>query len=145
METGPRAHVKCQTRVVAEACKGPPPCLFFGSASRRSWQLRKTPTMDRKRYYMKRILQEITAAGRWLEGMDSTIPVMAAETKSIHLGIADFQSRVSGLEQGVTAVDDHLNTVPEQDQELLFLHSKLIDLEDNAIGTMSVSLASWNI
>ncbi|KAJ1126778.1 hypothetical protein NDU88_005184 [Pleurodeles waltl] len=46
----------------------------------------------------------------------------------IRLDIAGFQSRVSDLEQRVIAVEDHLNTIPEWDQELLC--SKLIDLED---------------
>ncbi|KAJ1191516.1 hypothetical protein NDU88_000832 [Pleurodeles waltl] len=39
---------------------------------------------------------------------------------------------VSDLEQHIIAVEDHLNTVPERDQELLFLCSKLIDLEDRS-------------
>ncbi|KAJ1168811.1 hypothetical protein NDU88_000724 [Pleurodeles waltl] len=66
--------------------------------------------------------------------MDSTIPVLAAETKSICLEITGSQSKVSeaGLKQRVTAVEDHLNTIPKQDQELLFLRSKLIDLEDRS-------------
>ncbi|KAJ1114371.1 hypothetical protein NDU88_002609 [Pleurodeles waltl] len=63
--------------------------------------------------------------------MDSTISVLEPETKSICLDIAGFQSRVSDLEQRETAVEDHLSTIPERNQELLFLRSKLIDLEDN--------------
>ncbi|KAJ1093672.1 hypothetical protein NDU88_006770 [Pleurodeles waltl] len=78
------------------------------------------------------ILQEITAMGRHLEGMDSTISTLVAETKSICLDIAGFQSTVSDLEQHVVAVEDHLNTVPDRDQELLFLPSKLVDLEDRS-------------
>ncbi|KAJ1114318.1 hypothetical protein NDU88_002556 [Pleurodeles waltl] len=61
--------------------------------------------------------------------MDSTISVLEPETKSIRLDIAGFQS---DLEQCETAVEDHLSTIPERNQELLFLHSKLIDLEDNS-------------
>ncbi|KAJ1209135.1 hypothetical protein NDU88_004513 [Pleurodeles waltl] len=64
--------------------------------------------------------------------MDSTISTLAAETKSTCLDIAGFQSRMSDLEQRVITVEDHLNTVPERDQELLFLRSKLIDLEDRS-------------
>ncbi|KAJ1106177.1 hypothetical protein NDU88_003580 [Pleurodeles waltl] len=60
--------------------------------------------------------------------MDSKISTLAAETKSICLDIAGFQSRVAGLEERVAAVED-LNTIPEWDQELLFLRSKLIDSE----------------
>ncbi|KAJ1211096.1 hypothetical protein NDU88_006457 [Pleurodeles waltl] len=81
---------------------------------------------------MDRILQEITAVGHQREGMDSTISTLAAETKSIRLDIAGFQSKVSDLEQRVIAVEDQLNTVPKRDQELLFLCSKLSDLEDRS-------------
>ncbi|KAJ1187918.1 hypothetical protein NDU88_004683 [Pleurodeles waltl] len=81
---------------------------------------------------MERILQEITAVGRQLEGMDYIISTLVIEIKSIHSDIASFQSRMTGLEQRVTAVEDHLNTVPDREQELLFLSSKLIDLEDRS-------------
>ncbi|KAJ1204508.1 hypothetical protein NDU88_008285 [Pleurodeles waltl] len=77
-----------------------------------------------------RILQEITAVGNRLEGMDSAIPLLAAEMKSIRLDIAGFQIRVSGLEQQEATMENHLNTTPDRDQELLYLCSKLIDLED---------------
>ncbi|KAJ1207530.1 hypothetical protein NDU88_002921 [Pleurodeles waltl] len=50
------------------------------------------PTMDH-------ILQEISAVGRRLEGMDSAMVSMAAEMKSICTEIASFQTRVLGLEQ----------------------------------------------
>ncbi|KAJ1118400.1 hypothetical protein NDU88_006591 [Pleurodeles waltl] len=60
------------------------------------------------------------------------IHILAAETKSICLDIASFQSRVSDLEQCVVAVEDHLNTVPDRDRELLFICSKLVDLEDRS-------------
>ncbi|KAJ1123682.1 hypothetical protein NDU88_002150 [Pleurodeles waltl] len=71
---------------------------------------------------MERILQE----------MNAITCTLATETKSICLDIASFHSRVTGVEQPVTAMEDHLNTVPDQDQELLFLHSKLNDLEDRS-------------
>ncbi|KAJ1132321.1 hypothetical protein NDU88_010645 [Pleurodeles waltl] len=74
----------------------------------------------------------ITCRAQLLEGMDSTISALAAETKSVHLDIAGFQSRMKGLEQRVTTMEDHLNTMPERDQELLFLRSKLIDFEDRS-------------
>ncbi|KAJ1123662.1 hypothetical protein NDU88_002130 [Pleurodeles waltl] len=64
--------------------------------------------------------------------MDSTISTLATETKSIRSYIASFQSRMTGLEEGVTAVKDHLNTLLDLEQELLFLCSKLIDLEDRS-------------
>ncbi|KAJ1146021.1 hypothetical protein NDU88_012303 [Pleurodeles waltl] len=63
---------------------------------------------------------------------DSTISTLVTETKSICSVIASFQSRMTGLEQRKTAAEDHLNTVPDRDRELLFLCSKLIDLEDRS-------------
>ncbi|KAJ1191686.1 hypothetical protein NDU88_001002 [Pleurodeles waltl] len=47
------------------------------------------PTMDH-------ILQEISAVDRRLEGMDSAMVSMAAETKSIRTEIASFQTCVLG-------------------------------------------------
>ncbi|KAJ1155177.1 hypothetical protein NDU88_007912 [Pleurodeles waltl] len=48
---------------------------------------------------MECILQEISAMGRRLEGMDNAMASLTAETKSMHMDIAGFQSRVLGLEQ----------------------------------------------
>ncbi|KAJ1110439.1 hypothetical protein NDU88_007790 [Pleurodeles waltl] len=45
------------------------------------------------------------AVGRRLEGMDNTMASLTAETKSICLDIAGFQSRMMGLEQRVTMVE----------------------------------------
>ncbi|KAJ1119454.1 hypothetical protein NDU88_007639 [Pleurodeles waltl] len=81
---------------------------------------------------MDRILLEITGVGRRLEGMDSTICTLAAKTKSIHLDIVGFQARVTWLQQRVTTMEDHLNTISDRDQELFYLRSKLIDLEDRS-------------
>ncbi|KAJ1152145.1 hypothetical protein NDU88_004922 [Pleurodeles waltl] len=64
---------------------------------------------------MDRILQEITAVSRRLEGMDT-----------------GFQSRVTGLEHQMANMEDHVDTVLNKDQELLFLCSKLKDLEDGS-------------
>ncbi|KAJ1198689.1 hypothetical protein NDU88_002528 [Pleurodeles waltl] len=91
---------------------------------------------------MEHILQEIAAVGRWLEEIDSTIPTLAAETKSMRLDIAGFQSRVSHLEQHVIAVEANLNTISEWDQELLFLCSKLIDLEDRNSDGYEIRIAA---
>ncbi|KAJ1218130.1 hypothetical protein NDU88_005713 [Pleurodeles waltl] len=68
---------------------------------------------------MERILQKITAVGRRLEGIDSTISTLATEAKFLRSDIASFQSRMTGLEQRITDVEDHLNTVPDREQELL--------------------------
>ncbi|KAJ1157613.1 hypothetical protein NDU88_010318 [Pleurodeles waltl] len=94
---------------------------------------RPTLVMDTEQDNTKEsILQEITAVSRRLDRMDSTISTLATETKSIRSDIASFQSRMIGLEQCITAVEDHLNTVPDREQKLLFLRSKLIDLEDKS-------------
>ncbi|KAJ1090169.1 hypothetical protein NDU88_003304 [Pleurodeles waltl] len=81
---------------------------------------------------MDLILQEISAVGRRLEGMDNTIASLMAETKSIRLDIAGFQSRVLGLEQWVSLVETHVASTRDRDQELLYLCSKLTDLEDRS-------------
>ncbi|KAJ1091290.1 hypothetical protein NDU88_004417 [Pleurodeles waltl] len=83
----------------------------------------KEPTMDR-------ILQEISAVGRRLEGMDSAMVSMAVEMKSIRTEIASFQTRVLGLEQRVSKAEAHASSFQDRDPELLFLRSKLTDLED---------------
>ncbi|KAJ1146010.1 hypothetical protein NDU88_012292 [Pleurodeles waltl] len=77
---------------------------------------------------MDRILQEISAVGQRLEGMAS----LTAETKSIHLDIAGFQSRVLRLEQRVSLVEAHASSSRDQDQELLYLRSKVTDLEERS-------------
>ncbi|KAJ1211063.1 hypothetical protein NDU88_006425 [Pleurodeles waltl] len=81
---------------------------------------------------MDGILQEILAVGRRLEGMDNAITSLTAETKSMRLDIADFQSRVTGLVQRVTTVEGNITTFQDRDQELFYLRSKLIDLEDRS-------------
>ncbi|KAJ1174957.1 hypothetical protein NDU88_000248 [Pleurodeles waltl] len=81
---------------------------------------------------MDRILQEISAVGRRLEGMDSAMVSLAAETKSIRTEIASFQTRVLGLEQRVSKVEAHASSFQDRDQELLFLRSKLTDFEDRS-------------
>ncbi|KAJ1141223.1 hypothetical protein NDU88_007558 [Pleurodeles waltl] len=79
-----------------------------------------------------RILQEITTVSRRLEGMDTAITSLTTETKSMRSEIAGFQSRVTGLEHRMVTLEDHVHTVLDKDQELLFLRSKLIDLEDRS-------------
>ncbi|KAJ1193680.1 hypothetical protein NDU88_002976 [Pleurodeles waltl] len=79
---------------------------------------------------MERILQEISAVGCRLEGMDNAVASLMAETKSICLDVAGFQSRVTGLEQHVATVETHVASSQDRDQELLYL--KMIDLEDRS-------------
>ncbi|KAJ1090300.1 hypothetical protein NDU88_003433 [Pleurodeles waltl] len=81
---------------------------------------------------MDRILQEILAVGRRLEEMDSAMVSLTAETKSICLDIAGSQTRVLGLEQRVTTVEAQVASSQDRDQELLFLRSKMTDLEDRS-------------
>ncbi|KAJ1088809.1 hypothetical protein NDU88_001964 [Pleurodeles waltl] len=81
---------------------------------------------------MDHILQEISAVGRRLEGMDSAMVSLTAETKSIRMEIASFQTRVLGLEQRVSTVEARASSFQDRDQELLFLRSKLTDLEDKS-------------
>ncbi|KAJ1190586.1 hypothetical protein NDU88_007324 [Pleurodeles waltl] len=68
---------------------------------------------------MERILQEISAVGRRLEGMDNAITSLTMETKSMRLDIAGFQSRVTGLEQGKTTMEGHITIFQDMGQELL--------------------------
>ncbi|KAJ1175415.1 hypothetical protein NDU88_000703 [Pleurodeles waltl] len=81
---------------------------------------------------MDRILQEISAVGHRLEGMDSRMISLTEETKSMRLDIAGFQTRVATLEQRVTAVETQATLTEDRDQELLYLRSKVIDLEDRS-------------
>ncbi|KAJ1182049.1 hypothetical protein NDU88_007245 [Pleurodeles waltl] len=81
---------------------------------------------------MECILPEITAAGQRIEGMSSAISLLTTETKSMRQDIVNIQYCVAGLEQHVTIMEDHLNTGHGRDQELLYLSSKLVDLEDRS-------------
>ncbi|KAJ1201482.1 hypothetical protein NDU88_005291 [Pleurodeles waltl] len=81
---------------------------------------------------MDRILQEISAVGRKLEGMDSAMIVLTAETRSMCLEIAGFQSQISGLDQRVATVETQVASWTDNGQELMHLRSKLTDLEDRS-------------
>ncbi|KAJ1157258.1 hypothetical protein NDU88_009973 [Pleurodeles waltl] len=81
---------------------------------------------------MDRILQEISAVGRKLEGMDTAMSALTAETRSMRLEIAGFQSQISGLDHRVAAVESQVVLQTDRDQELLYLRSKLTDLEDRS-------------
>ncbi|KAJ1082115.1 hypothetical protein NDU88_002285 [Pleurodeles waltl] len=62
--------------------------------------------------------------------MDSAMVALTAETRSMRLDIAGFQSQISGLDQRVATVETQVASWTDRDQELLHLRSKLIDLED---------------
>ncbi|KAJ1082726.1 hypothetical protein NDU88_002891 [Pleurodeles waltl] len=64
--------------------------------------------------------------------MDSRIIALTDETKSMRLDIAGFQSRVTTLEQRVTTVETQATLAGDRDQELLYLSSKVINLEDRS-------------
>ncbi|KAJ1213952.1 hypothetical protein NDU88_001581 [Pleurodeles waltl] len=81
---------------------------------------------------MDRILQDISAVSRKLEGMDSAMVALTAETRSMRLDIAGFQSQISGLDQRVATVETQVASWTDKDQELLHLRSRLIDLEDRS-------------
>ncbi|KAJ1176756.1 hypothetical protein NDU88_002023 [Pleurodeles waltl] len=65
---------------------------------------------------MDRILQEFSAVGCKLEGMDSAMASLTEETKSMRLDIAGFQSQVTGLDQRVTSVETHIASWVDRDQ-----------------------------
>ncbi|KAJ1122723.1 hypothetical protein NDU88_001208 [Pleurodeles waltl] len=67
---------------------------------------------------MDRILQEISAVGRKLEGMDNAIVALTAETRSMRLYIAGFQSQISGLDQRVATVETQVASWTDRDLEL---------------------------
>ncbi|KAJ1127961.1 hypothetical protein NDU88_006354 [Pleurodeles waltl] len=81
---------------------------------------------------MERILQEITAVRRRIEGMDASISSLTLETKSIWTDIASFHSRVTGLEHHVGTLETHMSTIQDRDQDLSCLWSKVKDLEDRS-------------
>ncbi|KAJ1111610.1 hypothetical protein NDU88_008927 [Pleurodeles waltl] len=91
-----------------------------------------TMSEDTQGASMDRILQEISAVGRKLEGMDTAMSALTAETRSMRLEIAGFQTQISGLDHRVAAVESQVILQTDRDQELLYLRSKLTDLEDRS-------------
>ncbi|KAJ1141958.1 hypothetical protein NDU88_008286 [Pleurodeles waltl] len=81
---------------------------------------------------MEPILQEITAARRRIEGMDASMSSLTLETKSMRSDIARFQSRVTGLEHHMGTLETQVATSQDRDQGLLYLRSKITDLEDRS-------------
>ncbi|KAJ1177470.1 hypothetical protein NDU88_002725 [Pleurodeles waltl] len=64
---------------------------------------------------MDRILQEILAVGRKLEGTYSAMVSLTAEIKSIRMEIASFQTHVLGLEQRVSTVEAQAASFQDRD------------------------------
>ncbi|KAJ1138689.1 hypothetical protein NDU88_005070 [Pleurodeles waltl] len=79
---------------------------------------------------MECILQEITAFGRRLEGMDTKISDLAAESRSICNDIASFQDRVTSTDHRLSLVEDKLFFSPNSDHKLQYLRDKITNLED---------------
>ncbi|KAJ1206232.1 hypothetical protein NDU88_001641 [Pleurodeles waltl] len=100
------------------------------------------PPSLQQNFTMTHILQEVTVIGCLLEGIDSKISNLMAETKSIRADIADFQDRVEGMEQCFPVVEDRLNAIPDRDQELLYLRNKPTDLEDKSHRDKTYALAT---
>ncbi|KAJ1137728.1 hypothetical protein NDU88_004125 [Pleurodeles waltl] len=93
----------------------------------------KTYIKDKKHpTTMDRILQEITTVSRRIGGMDAYITSLTLETKSMQAEIASFQSRVTGLEQRMGLVEAETTMSRDRDQDLLYLRSKLTDMEDRS-------------
>ncbi|KAJ1082671.1 hypothetical protein NDU88_002836 [Pleurodeles waltl] len=74
----------------------------------------KSPKSD---ISMEHILK-ITEVGRRLEGMDTKISVLAAESKSIRNDIASFQDTVMNIDHRLFIVEDKLNSSPHNVHEL---------------------------
>ncbi|KAJ1199081.1 hypothetical protein NDU88_002919 [Pleurodeles waltl] len=81
---------------------------------------------------MDRTLQEIWAVSRKLEAMDNTMVALTAETRSMRLDIAGFQSQISGLDQRVATVETQVASWTDRDLKLSHLRNKLTDLEDRS-------------
>ncbi|KAJ1198229.1 hypothetical protein NDU88_002072 [Pleurodeles waltl] len=96
--------------------------------------LTQPPMVTDKDQYttMERILQEITAVSRRIEGMDASISSLTLETKSIRSDIASFQSQVTGLDHCVGILETQMATIQGRFQDLLYLRSKITDLEDRS-------------
>ncbi|KAJ1144684.1 hypothetical protein NDU88_010981 [Pleurodeles waltl] len=89
-------------------------------------------TEDTQGVTMDHILQEISAVSRKLEGMDNAMVALMAETRSMRLDLAGFQSQMSGLDQRVTTVETQVASWTDRDLELSHLHSKRTDLSDRS-------------
>ncbi|KAJ1157123.1 hypothetical protein NDU88_009838 [Pleurodeles waltl] len=66
----------------------------------------------------KRILQEIASVGRRLEAMDLKITDLTVTSPSIRTDIAGFKETANALDQRLTAVEDQVAALPDQETEL---------------------------
>ncbi|KAJ1119203.1 hypothetical protein NDU88_007389 [Pleurodeles waltl] len=79
-----------------------------------------------------RVLQEIASVGRRLEVVDLKITDLTLASSSIRSDIAVFRETVTNLDQRLSAVEDHVAAIPDQEEELRSLRAKLTDLEDRS-------------
>ncbi|KAJ1215728.1 hypothetical protein NDU88_003336 [Pleurodeles waltl] len=79
-----------------------------------------------------RILQEIASVGRQLEAMDLKITDLIVASSSICADIASFRETANALDQRLTALEDQVAVLPDQEVELRFLQAKITDLEDRS-------------
>ncbi|KAJ1169734.1 hypothetical protein NDU88_001625 [Pleurodeles waltl] len=66
----------------------------------------------------ERILQEIASVGRRLEAMDLKITDLTITSSSICADIASFKDIADALDQCLTAVEDQMAALPDQETEL---------------------------
>ncbi|KAJ1165109.1 hypothetical protein NDU88_005538 [Pleurodeles waltl] len=86
------------------------------------------PTLDAT----DRILQEFASVGRRLEVMDLKITDLTLASSSIRADIEGFRETVTDLDQRLSAVEDHVAAIPDQEEEIKSLRTKLTDLEDRS-------------
>ncbi|KAJ1143368.1 hypothetical protein NDU88_009677 [Pleurodeles waltl] len=78
------------------------------------------------------ILQESALVGRRLEAMDLKITDLTVASASIRADIAGFRETANALDQCITAVEDQVALLPDQEEELRALRAKITDLEDQS-------------
>ncbi|KAJ1213481.1 hypothetical protein NDU88_001118 [Pleurodeles waltl] len=79
-----------------------------------------------------RILQEIASVERRLEAMDLKITDVTVASSSIRAVIAGFRETANALDQRLTAVENQVAVLPDQEAELRSLRAKITDLEDRS-------------
>ncbi|KAJ1178591.1 hypothetical protein NDU88_003836 [Pleurodeles waltl] len=94
-------------------------------------------TMSDKEQFttMERILQEITAVSHRIEGMDASITSVTLETKSLRSDIAGFQSRVTGLEQGMGSLETQADASQDMEDRSRRDNIRLLGIPENKEGT----------
>ncbi|KAJ1164831.1 hypothetical protein NDU88_005265 [Pleurodeles waltl] len=78
------------------------------------------------------ILQEIASVGRRPEAMDLKITDFTITSSSIQADIAGFKDTADALNQRLTAVEDQMAALLDQETELRSLRAEVTDLEDRS-------------